>query len=197
MIELDDAFSYSMDGINIYNVTTGKVTKIFTPGNNATPFTSYDVSPERNYVLISFDFRQVFPCLPDASVVFLFDQLLIYKGLGRYSNFARYSVIDLTSGKVYRLQPVQQSIEHELLQYATWNRRGNGLIYVYKSDIYYRTAPYSLSDARLTNDGQQNVIFNGIPDWVYAGLDSDISFAVLFVYQKPINTFSLKIQKKY
>lgn len=59
----------------------------------------------------------------------------------------------------------------EQLQLASWAPIGTGLVYVYKNDIYYISAPENIANTqRVTNDGEEGVIYNGIPDWVYEGL---------------------------
>ena len=92
----------------------------------------------------------------------------------RYSSLARYSVIDLANSKVYPLQPQQLRrrglVDPQLfLRYATWNRQGNAIVYVYQNDIYVRPTPDAAADVRLTDDGQRETVFNGIPDWIYEG----------------------------
>lgn len=56
------------------------------------------------------------------------------------------------------------------LRYATWNKQGNSLIYVFDNNIYFRQAPTVVNaDAQLTTDGEPEGVFNGVPDWVYEG----------------------------
>ena len=82
---------------------------------------------------------------------------------------ARYSIIDLQNNVVYPLRPKTDQTP-PLLRYATWNNKDNNIIYVYDNDIYFRQTPAStVDDTRLTNDGEQEAIFNGVPDWVYEG----------------------------
>ena len=82
---------------------------------------------------------------------------------------ARYSVIDLAKSIAYKLQP-HTSDSQLFLRYATWNKNGNSLIYVYDNNIYYRKTPdLETSDVKLTTDGENEAIFNGVPDWVYEG----------------------------
>lgn len=61
--------------------------------------------------------------------------------------------------------------EGEQLQLASWAPVGTGLVYVFKNDIYYISAPENvLNPERITDDGVEGVIYNGVPDWVYEGL---------------------------
>jgi len=149
----DDEFSYRtlQNGINIYNVVTREVKSIIPPEIVIQlKLATYHFSADRNYVLYSFDNRQVY----------------------RYSGLSRYSVIDLANSKVYPLQP-QQLRKRGLadpqlfLRYATWNRQGNAIVYVHDNDIYVRPTPDAVADVRLTQDGQREAIFNGVPDWIY------------------------------
>lgn len=61
--------------------------------------------------------------------------------------------------------------EGEQLQLASWAPVGTGLVYVLKNDIYYIPSPDRvLYPERITDDGVEGVIYNGVPDWVYEGL---------------------------
>lgn len=43
--------------------------------------------------------------------------------------------------------------------------------YVWKNDIYVKIEP-NLPSQRITRTGKEDVIYNGITDWVYEGRDS-------------------------
>lgn len=61
--------------------------------------------------------------------------------------------------------------EGEQLQLASWAPVGTGLVYVYNNDIYYISTPENvINPQRITSDGVEGVIYNGVPDWVYEGL---------------------------
>ncbi|OAD59160.1 Inactive dipeptidyl peptidase 10 [Eufriesea mexicana] len=55
------------------------------------------------------------------------------------------------------------------LQLATWAPRGNGLVYVYQNNIYYRPEAEVAVDYQITDTGVFGIIYNGVPDWVYEG----------------------------
>lgn len=58
----------------------------------------------------------------------------------------------------------------ELLQYATFDPSGHGIAYVYKNNIYYLANPTEASNPKqITSDGEPNIVYNGVPDWVYEG----------------------------
>uniref|UniRef100_A0A452H3A4 Uncharacterized protein n=1 Tax=Gopherus agassizii TaxID=38772 RepID=A0A452H3A4_9SAUR len=54
----------------------------------------------------------------------------------------------------YRLYPI------------SWSPVGHKLAYVYQNNIYLKQYPEDRS-IKITSNGKENVIFNGIPDWVY------------------------------
>uniref|UniRef100_A0A672VDG4 Fibroblast activation protein alpha n=1 Tax=Strigops habroptila TaxID=2489341 RepID=A0A672VDG4_STRHB len=52
------------------------------------------------------------------------------------------------------------------IQYISWSPVGHKLVYVYQNNIYLKQSPRE-APIKITTDGKQNEIFNGIPDWVY------------------------------
>uniref|UniRef100_A0A8C2TX98 Fibroblast activation protein alpha n=1 Tax=Coturnix japonica TaxID=93934 RepID=A0A8C2TX98_COTJA len=52
------------------------------------------------------------------------------------------------------------------IQYISWSPVGHKLAYVYQNNIYLKQSPRE-APIKLTSDGKENEIFNGIPDWVY------------------------------
>nr|CAH0105676.1 unnamed protein product [Daphnia galeata] len=144
----DSEFSYrtSQYGINIYDVKTSTATVMVKPEIVAQlGAITYKISHDRKYVLYSFDIKSSY----------------------RYSSLARYSIIDLEKEIVYPLKPLPNEAQPQM-RYATWNKKENNIIYVYNNDIYFRQMPDStMPDVRLTNDGEHEAIFNGVPDWVY------------------------------
>ncbi|XP_051283290.1 dipeptidyl peptidase 4 isoform X1 [Dicentrarchus labrax] len=81
--------------------------------------------------------------------------------LWRHSFTASYSLYELESGTF--LTP--SDIPHEV-QYFAWAPEGNKLAYVWKNNVYIKTSPGS-APKQVTFNGEDNQIFNGIPDWVY------------------------------
>ena len=61
------------------------------------------------------------------------------------------------------------------LRYCAWvenDNNANILVYVdgENNDIYWRpdgAGNTAARDVRLTSDGKEDVVFNGVPDWVY------------------------------
>lgn len=60
-------------------------------------------------------------------------------------------------------------VQRTRLQYAGWLGNTSSLIIVADNDIYLRQSPTDEEDIRVTNTGYQNVIYNGVPDWLYQG----------------------------
>lgn len=60
-------------------------------------------------------------------------------------------------------------VQRTRLQYATWLGNTTALLVVIDNDIYLRQSPSDEEDIRITNTGQLDLIYNGIPDWLYQG----------------------------
>ncbi|CAB3255193.1 unnamed protein product [Arctia plantaginis] len=77
----------------------------------------------------------------------------------------------------YPLTPLPDEVgggvitEGPSLLLATWTPKGHGLITVKDYDIYYRPAPRSSTGYRVTDTGVPGTIHNGVPDWLYEGLN--------------------------
>ena len=71
-----------------------------------------------------------------------------------------------------------------------WSATGNGYAFVYGANVYYRPSVKAESTLYpISNDGQQFVIFNGVPDWVYEGKKS------IYVYAISIDDFSCSVNR--
>lgn len=55
------------------------------------------------------------------------------------------------------------------MQHAQFTPEGNALIMVCNYDIYYRRTPRASETYRVTNDAMPDIIYNGVPDWLYEG----------------------------
>lgn len=60
-------------------------------------------------------------------------------------------------------------VQRTRLQHAKWLGNTTALIFVVDNDIYLRQSPSDEEDIRLTFTGQPELIYNGIPDWLYQG----------------------------
>ncbi|XP_023299933.1 prolyl endopeptidase FAP isoform X2 [Lucilia cuprina] len=58
-------------------------------------------------------------------------------------------------------------VQRTRLQYASWLGNTTSLVIVADNDIYLRQSPADEEDLRITNSGYQNLIYNGVPDWLY------------------------------
>ncbi|XP_008323074.1 dipeptidyl peptidase 4 [Cynoglossus semilaevis] len=84
-----------------------------------------------------------------------------YSKLWRHSFTASYTLYDVGLQKF-----ITNSGIPEKVQYFAWAPEGNKLAFVWRNDVYIKTSPES-SPAKVTESGEENVISNGIPDWVY------------------------------
>lgn len=70
----------------------------------------------------------------------------------------------------YPVRPLPETEEqHPFLLLAEWAPRDHGLIIVQNYDIYYRPAPLSHNEYRVTSNAVPGVVSNGVPDWLYEG----------------------------
>ncbi|XP_077574654.1 dipeptidyl peptidase 4-like [Stigmatopora nigra] len=79
----------------------------------------------------------------------------------RHSFTASYSLYDRTLNKF-----LDSSELPEKIQYLAWAPVGNKLAYVFQNDVYLKSSPESRPQ-QVTFNGEENLILNGVPDWVY------------------------------
>ncbi|XP_044752432.1 dipeptidyl peptidase 4 isoform X2 [Coccinella septempunctata] len=90
------------------------------------------------------------------------------KTVFRQSFTAHYTIYDVEKDHHIPLR-----LEHspktqpERLQYAKWLGNTNSILIVYNNDIYLRQSPLFENDTRLTFTGKPDIVYNGIPDWLY------------------------------
>lgn len=60
-------------------------------------------------------------------------------------------------------------VQRTRLQYAAWLGNTTSIIIVADNDIFVRQSPSMEEDIRITSTGQENNIYNGVPDWLYQG----------------------------
>ncbi|NXK96412.1 DPP4 peptidase, partial [Formicarius rufipectus] len=84
-----------------------------------------------------------------------------YKKLWRHSFTASYYIYDLSNSSVVDDEPVPNNT-----QYISWSPVGHKLAYVWNNNVYVKASPRAAS-VQITENGEENKIFNGIPDWVY------------------------------
>lgn len=60
-------------------------------------------------------------------------------------------------------------VQRTRLQYAAWLGNTTSLVIVVDNDIYLKQSPSDEDDIRITNTGKPDLIYNGVPDWLYQG----------------------------
>lgn len=60
-------------------------------------------------------------------------------------------------------------VQRTRLQYAAWLGNTTSLVIVVDNNIYLRQSPSDEEDIRITNTGRPDLIYNGVPDWLYQG----------------------------
>ncbi|XP_019409091.1 PREDICTED: dipeptidyl peptidase 4 [Crocodylus porosus] len=84
-----------------------------------------------------------------------------YKKLWRHSYTATYHIYDMTASTLVTENPLPNDT-----QYISWSPVGHKLAYVWNNNIYVKEFP-GAKTINITKNGEENKIFNGIPDWVY------------------------------
>ncbi|XP_013386097.1 inactive dipeptidyl peptidase 10 isoform X2 [Lingula anatina] len=104
------------------------------------------VSEDLQYVLLAYNVKRQF----------------------RHSFLGQYMIYSTRDpSKSYKLEPVGHPDAR--LQYAGWSPNGHLISYVYNNNLYYVSDPENVvsTTRQLTHDGAPNLIYNGIPDWLY------------------------------
>ncbi|KAM6958225.1 dipeptidyl peptidase 4-like [Tautogolabrus adspersus] len=84
-----------------------------------------------------------------------------YTKLWRHSFTASYSLYDRDTDTFLTNSDIPDEV-----QYFAWAPEGNKLAYVWRNNVYVKTSPGSPPE-QVTFNGEENLIFNGHPDWVY------------------------------
>ncbi|GBP03076.1 Venom dipeptidyl peptidase 4 [Eumeta japonica] len=84
----------------------------------------------------------------------------------RHSFLARYAAVNTDSGVATNIGPVGVSEEDAYLQNFVWGPSGTACAFVYLNNVYYKSS-LNADAVQLTTTGTSNIIYNGIPDWVY------------------------------
>ena len=66
------------------------------------------------------------------------------------------------------------------MQHAEWLGNSTSLVLVHENDIYIRQSPSDEEDIRLTDTGVPGIIYNGVTDWLYQGMNSS-EFQILIL----------------
>lgn len=84
----------------------------------------------------------------------------------RYSFLARYAIVDVVDGNETDVLPPNFQANEAFLQNFRWAPVGPAFAFVYLNNIFYQPNLYT-EPQQITTNGQLNVIYHGIPDWVY------------------------------
>ncbi|NXK30111.1 DPP4 peptidase, partial [Piprites chloris] len=84
-----------------------------------------------------------------------------YRKLWRHSFTASYHIYNFSSSSI-----LDDGLLPNDTQYISWSPVGHKLAYVWENNIYVKDSPTAASE-KITQNGEENKIFNGIPDWVY------------------------------
>lgn len=103
---------------------------------------SYQISPDLRHLLLTVERKPKY----------------------RHSFEGKFKIYDIHKKHAYDLH--SPGGPRSLLQFAGWGHRGSQLSVVWNNDLYYYNSVNAVP-VRLTNDGESDVLFNAIPDWLY------------------------------
>ncbi|XP_077176019.1 dipeptidyl peptidase 4 [Paroedura picta] len=83
-----------------------------------------------------------------------------YTKVWRHSYNASYIVYDLKNGVA-----INNSLPKDI-QFVSWSPVGHKLAYVWSNNLYVKKTP-ATPGVQITTNGEENIIFNGVADWVY------------------------------
>nr|XP_022913597.1 venom dipeptidyl peptidase 4 [Onthophagus taurus] len=130
------------NNVYIYNVEAPEESNLLFESDVLSNYkgATFTLSPDTNFILIRHNSQSIF----------------------RHSTVAQFTVYGLLSKQYFDLA------NEELLQYASWSLEGSSIAYVLNNNIYYVSTPSNVTKpVQITSNGENGVIYNGIPDWVY------------------------------
>ncbi|XP_078471636.1 inactive dipeptidyl peptidase 10-like isoform X1 [Lampetra fluviatilis] len=102
----------------------------------------FSMSPDRNFILLAYDIRQVY----------------------QFSYTALFTVYSLQTREFHDVLPAGE--ERERLQLAGWCSHAHQMVYVYNNDLYFKPDLQS-APIQITSTGKVGSVYNGISDWLY------------------------------
>uniref|UniRef100_A0A336M1A4 Venom dipeptidyl peptidase 4 n=2 Tax=Culicoides sonorensis TaxID=179676 RepID=A0A336M1A4_CULSO len=87
--------------------------------------------------------------------------------LYRYSYLAQYIAYDVHTSETIQLSHKPTEESSPFLLHAQFTPHGHSLILVHKNDIYYMSGPKSQQSYRITKTAVPDIVYNGVPDWLY------------------------------
>jgi hypothetical protein len=133
-------------GVTLYNADNLTTRIIMT---NST-FRQYDAVDFR----ISSDLR---------FVLLICEVTKIYK----HTTLAKYYIYEIQTRLRKPLSPRELDDKAPYLQHASWSPDGTAVVFVHNNDIYYKPKVEKDLVCRITNTGKLNILYNGVPDWLY------------------------------
>ncbi|XP_049743262.1 dipeptidyl peptidase 4 isoform X2 [Elephas maximus indicus] len=118
----------------------------------------YSVSPDEQFILLEYNYVKQW----------------------RHSYIASYDIYDLNKRQLI----MDEKIPNDT-QWITWSPEGHKLAYIWNNDVYIKNEP-NLPSQRITWNGKEDVIYNGITDWVY---EEEIFSAYSALWWSPNGTF--------
>lgn len=118
----------------------------------------YSVSPDRKFVLFEYNYVKQW----------------------RHSYTASYDIYDVTKRALINEGKIPNNT-----QWITWSPEGHKLAYVWGNDVYVKNEPDQEAH-RITYTGKEDVIYNGITDWVY---EEEVFSAYSALWWSPNSTF--------
>lgn len=86
----------------------------------------------------------------------------------RLSFTALYTVYDVSNDHHMPVRLKESpKVQRARLQHASWAGNTTAMIIVAENDIYLRQSPSDEEVYRLTFTGEENRVYNGVPDWLY------------------------------
>ncbi|XP_036281723.1 dipeptidyl aminopeptidase-like protein 6 [Pipistrellus kuhlii] len=102
----------------------------------------YEVSPDKEYALFSYNLEPIH----------------------QHSYTGYYVLSKIPHWDPQRLDPPE--VSDAKLQYAGWGPKGQQLIFIFENNIYY-CAHVGKQAIRVVSTGKEDVIYNGLSDWLY------------------------------
>ncbi|XP_004375482.1 dipeptidyl peptidase 4 isoform X1 [Trichechus manatus latirostris] len=118
----------------------------------------YSVSPDGQFILLEYNYVKQW----------------------RHSYTASYDIYDLNKRQLITDERIPNST-----QWITWSPEGHKLAYVWNNDVYVKNEP-NLPSQRITWNGKEDVIYNGITDWIY---EEEVFSAYSALWWSPNGTF--------
>ncbi|CAF0793607.1 unnamed protein product [Brachionus calyciflorus] len=164
----DESFVYQTDHHNlmIFNCKTGKE-KVLMSNNTIKQLVGdkfkFSVSNDPTFILIGYDMKNLY----------------------RHSIIARYKLFNTISNVSYDVLPTEV-YSTDRIQNAVLSSNSRKLAFVYENNIYLMEEFFdgSKKSKKITHDGNDSYIYNGITDWLY---EEEILYQTNAIWWSPDN----------